>query len=247
MKKLLLLTLFLSQALYAIVSITPVEIGKNAGWHTKVGVSLETVRGNTDKDNYKGSCKVTYDNNETFVSFIEVTGTYGETNGVEDTKKAYLHYRYIYAISPKKLRAELFLQAQFDKFKEIESRKLAGLGFRLKLYKFLEKGEGYIGLGSFYEEIKYLQSSDLRNFVLSDYITYKVDFAKDKTLTYRLDFQHVYNNIDDYLLIQKLALKIKLDKRLSLVIDMIHDVDSAPVDGVAKNNFTQTTGLVYSF
>jgi len=247
MKRLLLFTLFVSQALHAIVSITPVEIGANAGWHTKVGVSLETARGNTHKDNYKGSYKLTYDNNETYVSFVEITGSYGKTNYIEDTNNAYMHFRYIYALSPKKLRAEFFLQGQEDKFKEINSRKLAGLGFRLKIRKFFDKGEGYIGLGAFYEEINYIESTDIQGIVLNNYVTYKVDFAEDKTLTYRLDFQPVYNDLGDYLLIQKLALKIKLDERLSLVIDMTHDVDSAPVDGVSKNNFSQTTGLIYSF
>lgn len=247
MKTLLFFTLFFAQALYGIVSISPVEIGADAGFHTKVGLSLETVRGNTHKDNYKGSAKFIYDNNATYVTFLEFSGQYGKTNHIEDTNNAYAHFRYVYALTPEFIRVEFFLQTQEDKFKEIEYRRLAGVGFRFKFLTFLENGEGYFGIGGFYESINYLENNDIKNFVLNNYITYNYMFSEGKNLAYRLDFQPTSSDFSDYILIQKLELTIQLYEKLSLVVQMTHDVDSAPVDGVAKDNFSQTTGLIYEF
>ena len=248
MKKLLLITLFLTQSLFAIVSIVPIEIGENVGLHSKIGLSLQTQRGNTDKDNYKGSAKVTYDSNTTYVTSLEFSAAYGETNNKEDTNKAYVHFRYVYALSEKALRAELFLQTQEDKFKAIEYRRLLGLGLRLKLGKFIKNGSGYIGVGAFYENIHYLEdTNNNKNIVLNNYLAYSIKFSKETTLAYRLDFQPIYNEFKDYILIQKLRLNVKLYENLSLQVTMIHDVDSNPAEGIDKNDFTQTTGFIYSF
>jgi len=82
MKTLITLLIISTQALFAITSVAPVEIGDDVGLHTKVEVSLETKRGNTDKDNYKASLRVTYDSNASYAMWAEVSGEYGQTSTV---------------------------------------------------------------------------------------------------------------------------------------------------------------------
>jgi len=248
MKKLLLISIFLIESAFALVSITPVEIGENVGFHTKVALSLETKRGTTDKDNYKGSIKVSYDSNSTYVTFIETSAEYGETNEKEDTNKAYLHYRYIHQITPKTIRGEIFLQTQQDKFKEIQSRNLVGFGIRFMLPQLSTNSKGYLGIGGFYEYIDYL-SDDLsqESFVLNNYLAYEIDLTDKTALKYRLDFQPVIDNFNNYILIHSLVLDTKIYDELSLNISIVHDVDSEPADGVQSNNFSQVTSLVYEF
>jgi putative salt-induced outer membrane protein YdiY len=117
----------------------------------------------------------------------------------------------------------------------------------MKVGTIIQNGSGYIGLGAFYENVKYLDDLQDKNLVLNNYMTYEIKFTKETTLAYRLDFQPVYNEFDDYILIQKLSLNVALYEGLSLQVTMAQDVDSHPAEGVDKNNFTQVTGLVYKF
>jgi len=239
---------FMASSLFGLVSITPVEIGENAGFHTKIGLSLQTQRGNTDKDDYRGEAKFLYDNNISYVTFIEFSGEYGKTNSIEDTNNIYIHYRYIHTLMSEVLRGEFFLQTQEDKFKEIEYRRLAGLGLRIKMDKFIHYGTGYIGIGAFFEDKKYLNESESQKYiVLNNYIAYSIAFSENTTLAYRLDYQPVIDDFANYVVVQKLSFVTKINEKLDLTISMVYDVASIPAEGVDKNNFSQITGFVYSF
>jgi len=150
MKLLILIAFITTQYLFALVSIAPVEIGEKIGISTKVEAGLETKRGNTDKDNYKASVRITYDNNTDYVAWTEVSGEYGKSNGVEDTSKAFAHLRYIHALTNnEKLRYELFAQLENDQFRQIKSRVLGGAGLRYKIFNSMEKGKDILVLADF--------------------------------------------------------------------------------------------------
>ena len=91
MKTPILITLLTAQSLFGLVSIIPVEIGKEIGLSNIAEASLETKRGNTDTDNYKASYRTTYDDGKNFVTWGEASGAYGKANGNENTNKAQLN------------------------------------------------------------------------------------------------------------------------------------------------------------
>ena len=251
MKSLILITLITTQYLFAIVSIAPVEIGEKAGLSATVETGLETKRGNTDKDSYKASVRVTYDEATDYVVWAELSGEYGKSNGVEDTNEAFAHLRYIHALTDdENLRYELFAQLESDKFRQINSRVLGGAGLRYRVFNSAQKGKGYFGFGAFHESIRYespLIDPNEDNDRLNSYLAYSVDFGDSSKFSYSLYYQPKINNFGDYIQTNKLELKFKLYKELFLKFNASWNVDTKPPVGVEKSDFTQRTTFVFNF
>ncbi len=192
MKFLLLITLIFAQHIFALVTITPVEIGDKSGFSSTIEAALETKRGNSDTDSYKASARTTYDSNKNYVTWAEVSGAYGKANGEENTNKLFSHARYIHAITKERVRGEGFLQLENDEFKHINSRALAGLGVRFKLQNMLQNSRGYLGLGAFYEDITYnnpLINPSEENIRANAYFAYSINLNNDSSIAYTLYYQ----------------------------------------------------------
>jgi len=249
MKKLtLLLTTLLTQQLFALISIVPVEIGVEPGYSGNIAASLETKRGNTHKDNYKIAAKLSYDNNKDYVTWGEISGEYGKSNNVKDTSKIYLHLRYIHALSNESLRAEAFTQIQDNEFKLIKRRLLGGAGVRMRLFETADAGKGYLGLGGFFEQVRYTSiDPEEDNFRANIYFAYASKIGDDSTLSYNIYYQPNTQDFSDYITAQALALKLHIYKRLFLKFQIAYDSDSVAPIGVQKYDFTQTSSFVFNF
>lgn len=243
----LLITIQLS----AVVSIKPVEIGDNAGFSGGVELGLDTKRGNTYKDAYKASVNLNYDNNVNYVTWLRISGEYGEANEVEDTNKMYAHLRYIHKLSEEVLRYELFLQAQDDKFKALNYRGVAGLGLRAKIFNTPIGGKGYFGLGAMYEEINYIDPSidpDESNVRINSYLAYSLNFSKNSSLAYTIYYQPMIDEFKDYVMTNDLELILEIYQKVYLKFSISYDRDSRPPNGVQeKYDLSQSTTFLYEF
>lgn len=247
-KFVVLFLIILNQYLLAIVSKAPVEIGDKAGLHANVALSFETKRGNTHKDNYKASIKVSYDDNSSFVTWSELSGEYGEVNEVQDTNKLYLHLRHIHAITKEDIRSELFGQIEEDRFKLIKNRSLAGMGVRFKIFEIFKDARGYLGLGGFYEKVNYTTlDAQETNIRLNSYFAYTTVFGDDSELTYSLYYQPKFDDFKDYAQSHKLQLQVHIYQALFLSFQVEYAFDSQPVAGVEDYDVTQTTSFIYKF
>lgn len=243
--------LIITSELLALVSIKPVEIGEKAGVSGGVELGLETKRGNTHKDSYKASIKVMYDSNESYLTWAQMSGEYGEANDVEDTNKIYAHLRYIHKLTDENIRYEAFVQTQEDKFKAINHRRLAGAGLRFKIFNTPIGGQGYFGLGGFYENIMYTNpvlDPDEENIRMNSYIAYGVNFSKKSSLAYTLYYQPNTEKFDDYVMTNQLELTLEIYQQLYLKFSATYDADSYPPNGVQeKYDFSQSTTFLYKF
>jgi len=251
MKTLITQLIISTQALFAITSVAPVEIGDDVGLHTKVEVSLETKRGNTDKDNYKASLRVTYDSNASYAMWAEVSGEYGQTSTVEDTNKLYSHVRYIHKITEEVVRAEVFAQLQKDEYKLIQERAVTGAGARFRIFDLFGKGKGYAGIGGLFERIDYIQNTyanpSEENIRLNSYLAYSIDFGEKSSFSYTFYYQPLYNDINDYVGTHDAELKLPIHKNLYLKVALAYNADSKPPLGVKGYDFTQETALMLKF
>jgi len=249
--KTILFILITIQHLYALVSIAPVEIGKKAGLSGNIEAGLETKRGNTHKNNYKSSMRVTYDNNTNFVSWAEISGEYGEANNIEDTNKIYSHMRFIHKLTDDVLRWELFYQIQEDKFKAINARNLSGGGLRFNIFDSIAGGRGYLGIGGFYENIKYIDTyidPNENNLRMNSYFAYSLKFNEKSTIAYTLYYQPNIEKFDDHVISNMFELKLNVYQELFLKFSLSYDVDSVAPNGIESDyDFTQNTSFVYSF
>ncbi len=217
MKFLLLITLITTQYVFALVTIAPVEIGDKPGLSSTIEAALETKRGNSDTDDYKASARTTYDSNESYVAWVEVSGAYGKANKEENTNKLFSHARYIRAITKETIRGELFLQLQNDEFKEIKSRALGGIGARFKLHGIWQNSRGFLGLGAFYEDIVYnnpLLNPSEQNIRANAYFAYSINFNKSASIAYTLYYQPKVNDFSDNVQSHEVELKLGIYKNL---------------------------------
>ncbi|MBE0514937.1 DUF481 domain-containing protein [Sulfurimonas sp.] len=250
MKFLLLVTLIITQHLFALVSIAPVEIGDKPGFSSTIEAALETKRGNTDTDSYKASARTTYDSNTTYVTWAEISGAYGKANGEENTNKLFSHARYIHAITEELIRGEGFLQLENDEFKHINSRALAGLGGRFKLKDIIQNSRGYLGLGAFYEDIVYnnpLINPSEENIRANAYFAYSINFNKSSSIAYTLYYQPKVKDFSDNVQSHEVELKLDIYKNLLLKFSLSYNTDSKPPIGVQRYDFTQNTSFIFNF
>ncbi len=245
----LLLFLFCLTLSHAVVSIAPVEIGKKPGITGGIEASFETTRGNTEKDEYKGGARVQYDSNASFVTWAEFSVNYAEASGVKNTNKTYVHLRYIHTFdSQKNINWELFVQSQTNEFTKIEERFLSGGGFRFHLLDQMI-GNVYLGTGALYENISYTTNIDNHedNIRANLYLSYSKELTKDAQISYIGYYQPKIDAFDDYIISNEIDLQVHVYLKLFLSLKLSYNIDSKPAIGVKKEDFSQTTSLVYKF
>ncbi|MDY0115956.1 MAG: DUF481 domain-containing protein [Sulfurimonadaceae bacterium] len=237
-----------SSSLFALVTISPVDIGSKPGFSTKTALSLETKRGNSEKDNYKGSWRTTYDSNTSFVTWLEFSGEYGKSNDQRDTNKLFSHLRHIHATPLENLNVEFFGQIQDNEFKLIKNRTLAGAGLRYKFSSIFDRDRAYIGVGGMYERIRYSSQDPLENNArISTYFTYTLDFSEKSQFSYMLYYQPLAEDFRDYVKSHELELKLHVIKKFFLQFTLSYEVDSTPATDVKRYDFTQNTSFVFEF
>lgn len=241
--------LSLVSSIYAVVSIAPVEIGKNPGVSGVVELSIANSRGNTEKDEYKGALKVQYDNNESFVTWAEGSANYAEASGVKNTNKTYVHLRFIHTMFEQKaLNYELFAQSQTDEFTKVKHRLLGGGGLRYHIFD--EKvGKLFVGTGIFYEYINYTTQIDPQeeNIRGNFYISYAKDLGEDSKIGYVGYYQPKFSDLSDYIITNTLELQVHIYQKFFTSIKVSYNYDSKPALDVKKVDTTQTTSIVYKF
>ncbi len=251
MKTLFILLFLTGQQLFAIISIVPVEIGAKPGISTKIQAGLDTKRGYTDRDFYKASVRITYDQNHSYVLWGEISGVYGKSNSQETTNKSFAHLRFIHALTKKAIRDEYFLQDQENKFKAIKKRRLVGGGLRFTLLDIFKGVKGYLGVGGFYEYLSYTAPAldkNENNIRINTYLSYKATLDKDSHIAYTMYYQPRINNLRDQLILNKFELQLQVYPKLFLKFSVYYNLDSSPPKSIDKNyGFRQTTTFIYNF
>lgn len=250
MKNLLLILFIFTQSLFGLVTIAPVEIGQKPGLSNTLEAALETTRGNSDTDNYKASFRTTYDNAYDHVAWAEISGAYGKANGQENTNKLFSHVRYIHALTEEIVRGEIFAQVQKDEFKRINSRVLGGGGVRFKIFDLLQNSKGYLGIGAFYENIRYKSSlldPSENNLRVNSYFAYTIDLNENSSVAYTLYYQPKADDFNDNIQSHDIELKLNIYKDLFLKFTVSYDRDTKPPMGIKKYDLTQNTSFIYNF
>jgi len=242
--------LLISLPLLAIVTVKPREVGENPGITGSVSGSLETKRGNTDKDNYAAAFQLQYDSNTSYLVWGMVDGAYGESGGATDTNNLYMHLRYIRNIRDKWLAAELFTQLEEDEFKAIKDRFLLGGGLRARLLRPQSEWGGLFGgLGAMYEYVGYTTPVDPleRNIRLNSYLSYALTFNTDSHFVLNGYYQPKADEFSDFWFMLGGMLEVRIYKQLYLGFMTSYTHDSKPAAGVKEDDYSQRTFFEYKF
>jgi len=243
---LLLLSLSLSTYAFAIVTIKPMDVNeKPLGFSGELSFNSGLNRGNSDIDTTEAGLYLQYDMNNS-LAFIKSSYSYGESAGVENINKSFVHFRHIHKLS-KHFDDEIFIQEQSDHFQALTSRTLAGLGLRSHAGNPKNKGRIYFGAGAFLlteketniEENAYARS----NF----YISYKYAPKKDYTVAFVSYYQPRTDRSHDYLQLTTAELNLAFTKHFSVRFSIQYNVNSLPEPGIRAYDYAQKTALKYTF
>ena len=250
MSKYLFLSLFLfSTSLFAVVQIAPNEVGLRPGLSGKVQLAINTQRGNTDKDEYNVGGLFSYDNNRSYVTWIDFLYAYGQAAGVENANKAYAHFRFLHTLYSPAWNWEAYAQNQGDDFRHIQRRLLGGGGLRWRFYESEAFGRIYFGLGGYYEYLDYTTDIDPkeRNVRMSSYLSYTKKLGKDARFSVSSYFQPELLNWDDHYVHHTASLFIYIYGSLFIKVSLLHAYDNRPAIGVEKTDLQQITSIGWKF
>ncbi len=238
-----LLLLTTSQAL-AILNVEKLRKESGDGLNGSLNMNISGQKGNTDTSTTNIKSLNAYSKNfDKYLILLDYT--YGENNGVTNTHRGTTHLRYSY-IKNKLLVQEFFVQSEFDDFRNLDFRQVAGLGLRTSISK-LNQGELYIGYGVFYEFEKYSSANDESRVRLNSYLTYNQTLAENVEAAVILYVQPDVSDLDDLRVSFSPSLKTQISKKLSMLSSVDYRLDSKPVNDNKKYDISYNMGLIFDF
>ena len=248
-KSLFLLIFLFSTSLFAVVQIAPNEVGLRPGFAGQILASNNTQRGNTDKDESSFDLIVSYDNNSSYVTWVEFSYDYGEAGGTKNENKAYAHWRFIHTLYSDAWVWEMYAQNEGDDFRNIYRRALGGAGLRWRFYEGDTFGRIYYGMGAYYESLEYTTVVDPteKNVRMNNYVAYTKKLGEASRLTLSLYYHPKLDNWSDYYFHQTASLRIHIFEKLFVKIELRNSHDSIPAIGIEKTDLQQITSIGWKF
>lgn len=250
MRVLFFTVVFFTTSLFGIVNISPNEVGLRPGVAGYIQAAVNNQRGNTDKDEYDFSSSISYDNNHSYVTWLDFNYVYGDVGGVTNENKAYAHYRFLHTLFDPDWNWELFAQNQGDDFRQIERRLLGGAGLRWRFLSSEAFGRIYFGSGAYYEYLNYTDPQiDPKeyNTRLNFYLSYTKKFGKDARVSLSSYYQPKVNNFHDYYTYSGASLLLYIYGTIYLKMSVSYASDSIPAVGVKRDDFQHTSSIGWKF
>ena len=241
---------FFPTSLLAIVNISPNEVGLRPGVAGYIQAAINNQRGNTEKDEYDFSSRLSYDNNRSYVTWIDFNYAYGEAQGVENENKAYAHYRFMHTMFDPDWNWELYAQNEGDDFRQIQRRLLGGAGVRWRFLQSEAFGRIYTGVGGYYEYLNYTDPQiDPKeyNSRMSIYVAYTKKFGKDARVSLSSYYQPKVDDFQDYYTYTGASLLFYVYGAIYVRMAVNYASDSRPAIGVKGDDFQHTGSIGWKF
>ena len=244
--------LFISSETFAIVNIEDMRVSEPAeGFSGKFDFGIAGASGNTDKSSASLGSRLQWHKDKT-TNFVVLNYSYGESGGVRNTNKGFLHARHVNQFSAKTAN-EYFAQAEKNEFTRLSYRGLAGAGLRFSLGDKKSQRAIYLGLGGFYSREELEEATGSTDEGIEDlwranlYISYKHNFDNGVQLMSTTYYQPEIGNAADFRLSEQAALSVSLSKRMRLVLSLDVAHDSEPPQFVEKTDTSYNTRFEVQF
>lgn len=217
-------------------------VGGKEGFHLNSELSLGFQRGNIKVFQYQLSLRADYIQKAHHAYLVGSTG-YGEENEKAFQNQRFGHARYTWMCFTR-LGVEAFSQIESDEFKLLNLRQLNGGGVRVVLSetKSLLLAMGVGGMSD-YERV-----SGGDNFVGrgTSYLSLSSEGSKMKSVLVGY-YQPSFSDLSDYRILAQGSLEFPLVEKLSWVNLLSYAYDTAPPEGVVKEDLSLTIKLKYKW
>jgi hypothetical protein len=186
-----------------------------------------------------------------------VRGDYGESRGVTLSRKTFEHLRGRYTIDCR-WKWEAFAQHEYDAFRRLSIRTLAGTGPVLQIIN--EKTIGVMAGAAYMFEFEQLGENMLPDGRVpidagdrtvfhraSFYVTGVEKLGSHVAIVQTLYAQPRLDEPNDVRLLAELSITMKITKRIALTDGLTIAYDRTPPDGVERADTQLTIGLIASF
>jgi putative salt-induced outer membrane protein YdiY len=237
---------------HAVVSMEDLHLKKPAeGFEGEFDLSAGGASGNTDKTDVSAGTRLQWQTG-IHTNFLVMSYAYGQTNGVRDTNRSFLHARHIFQTSDP-LAWELFLQGERNEFGRIAFRRLAGGGARFSLLERQERSAAFLGAGAFHEwetvidTIGTTDTGTASTWRGNLYLVLKYRFNENVRLVSSTYYQPSFDDVSDYRALENSALEVAMTDKLGLRVGVEVRHDSRPPQTVDETDVTYRTGINYKF
>ena len=232
MFKLLILFLFMPICSNAFINIESLRENTKDGLNTSLKFLFNQQTGNTDRIVGSASSLNSYENSKNeYLLIADIQ--YGESFEQKDTDNGSLHLRYTRELTAAHY-AELYTQYEYNRFVALNSRKLYGAGYRLKLQYF------NLGIGAFNEREEILdrsnQNANRGNIYLSSSIKNKTGLEFSSIIYYQPSFKRS----NDTRVILNAGLSQSISKYISFIVEYEYAYDELPPEEInPKDTYLQ--------
>lgn len=236
---------------HAIVSMEDVHLGKPpVGFSGSFDLDFAFVKGNSEQIDTATGLKVQWSQDKV-TDFILMSYEYGESSGLTNKNKNFVHYRHIHQLDSQ-LAWEAFSQFSSDEFTNLTLRALIGGGVRLSLGEVTDESAVLIGMGLFYEREKldtlYADESNTENTLrASTYLVLKYRFNAHVSLLSTTYFQPGLSEFSDFRATEDLSLVSMLGESMSIKISIDVAHDSEPPRDIKQTDSSIKAGIVVNF
>ena len=245
LRLLLPLLFFYSYCVYAFINIESLRLEMKEGFGGKFSLNYEGQNGNTEKTSISSSSLNIwrYQRDE-----LLLLGdyTFGRTLGIVDTNNGRAHLRYTFDL--KEARSyEFFTQSEFDQFKKLNSRTLAGGNIRYRLLQ-AEDHSFYFGVGAFFEHRDYSSISNRNGVRGNFYLSYSHKIKEHFSAFATTYYQPYITEFNDYRFQMSSGLEVIMTKVMAINISYDFSYDNfVPDPSVKRMDQRYLTGVILRY
>ena len=242
--KLLLICIFTVSTLYSQVNIETVRASvKKDGIANKLGINWNISDGNTNYSLLNLNYRVDSisDKNHTF-AILSLSQGYSDGESIKD--KGFMHLRHAYKLSTSNF-LEVYAQQEYNKFLDLNSRKLAGVGVRIPHHN-TNRWSIVTGHSLMIETEQYDNDRTTNLLRLSEYIAYKFKSSLS-TISTIIYFQPALSDFQDFRILSDLKWLIPISDHVSLKSSATIRYDNQPEESVSDFDIDTATGLEITF
>lgn len=172
------------------------------------------------------------------------TFEYSKIEKAENEKNFFFHIRYNYGFSERWI-GELFFQAKYDEFLNIDQRELSGIGIRTGIID-KDRLKLFAGATAMYEYEVLTNEDENHRLRMSDYTSLRM-IADEFTFTTTLYYQPVFNDFSRFRASWSSQLEFKLINNFGIFINYDLGYDHNRTKGIPKMVTELTGGATYLF
>ena len=241
---LLFLSVSIINTAWCYMNVEAVRQRQQVGFLGKFGFDISGDKGNTETLTAKAS---TLNDYKTEKNEILLFGEYeyGESFEEKIAHWGNLHLRYARSLTSL-FTFETFIQGEFNKFTRTNSRFLTGAGIRHKIWK-RAKTSLFLGTGAYYERENIEAGGIERTSRVNLYLSYLMrlnKMAKASLITY---YQPSFEHASDYWLSVETGIDLKINKILSVGMDIKYFHDNLPPSRVKRDDVSYHSGVAIKY